>query len=108
MNAQAELQQLETDRRRGQEADLLLKHPLLQEARQSFYDDLAQQRRGVPIRDTDLHTRLVLAEQVAARVFDYLEAVIRQGEAANLMLRERERFTERLNYAMQHGLRNAF
>jgi|SRR6185437_2688712 len=108
MNAQEELQRLEDERRRGQEAELLLKHPLLLEAKAAFFDDLATQRQGVPIRDTELHTRLVLAEQVAARVFQYLEAVMQQGAAATLQLRDRERFTERLQYAMQHGLRNAF
>lgn len=98
----------EEEQRRGMEAEQLLKHPLFVEACNSLDAELRLMRERVPIRDTDMHTRIILAEQMHAKVLDYLRAVMMGGDAAKLILRERETLAERFNYAREHGLRHAF
>ncbi len=98
----------EQEARRGDEAKLLIENPLFVEACNQLDAELRLLRERVPMRDTEMHTRLVLAEQVQAKVLDYLKAVVMSGEAAKLTLRERQSFTDRVTYAREHGIRSVF
>ncbi len=98
----------EEESRRGDLAKIVLENALFVEACNHLDAELRLMRERVPMSDRDMHTRIILAEQMQAKVLDYLKAVMMSGDAAKLQLRERRSFTERLDYARQHGLRNAF
>lgn len=93
--------------RRGVEARALSEHPLLKEAWTRIEEDLRLARERVPIGDTGMHTRLVLAEQMYRRVRAHIEQLIVEGDAAQLILRDRESLRERMSRAVL-GNRNTF
>ncbi len=98
----------EEEARRGDMAKLVLENPLFIEACNQLDAELRLMRESVPMADRDMHTRIILAEQMQAKILDHLRAVMMSGESSKLQLRERETFTERLEYAREHGIRNAF
>lgn len=81
-------QELEQEIRRGDEADRLIKHPLLKEAWEAAEKSILEQMDEVSMRDTDMHTRLILARKTLNGVKRYIERVIDTGEMAKLQLRE--------------------
>lgn len=81
---------LNAERIRAGEARQILDAPIFQAARKQLEDQLAQVRRAAPIRDTDLHTRLILMEQLAANFFDYFEQIAQTGRMAEIQLRQEE------------------
>jgi len=93
---------------RGGAAERLLQDPLFVEACNALDAELRMLRERVPLRDTEMHTRLILAEQMHGKVLDYLRGVMQNGEAARLILRDREGLYQRMRNAMDHGLRNSF
>lgn len=70
--------------RRAEEAKRILEHPLFAEAIAHLYADIERQRRKASAIDSDLHTRLVLAEQLAAKVEKFLRREIETGEIVAL------------------------
>lgn len=98
----------EEESRRGDLAKVVLDNPLFVEACNHLDADLRLMRERVPMADRDMHTRIILAEQMQAKILDYLRAVMMSGDAAKLQLRERRTFTDRLEYAREHGIRHAF
>ncbi len=98
----------EEESRRGDVAKLVLENALFIEACNQLDAELRLMRERVPMADRDMHTRIILAEQMQAKVLDYLRAVMMSGESAKLQLRERETLADRIAYAREHGLRNAF
>jgi hypothetical protein len=89
-------------------AERLLKDPLFVEACNALDSELRMLRERVPLRDTEMHSRLILAEQMHAKVLDYLRGVMESGHAARLMLANREGLMQRMKQAMEHGIRNVF
>jgi hypothetical protein len=78
--------------RRAGEARQVLDAPIFQQARKNLEDQMAQLRRNVPIRETEMHTRLILMEQLADRFFGYFEQLAQTGRMAEIhMAEERER-----------------
>lgn len=106
MNTQAEA--AEQDKRRAMDAERILREPIFVEACNALDRELRTLRERVPIRDTDMHTRLILAEQMHGKVLDYLRAVMSGGDAAQIILRERESFMDRMKRSTVHGIRNIF
>lgn len=106
VNAQAEA--AEADKRRAMDAERILRDPIFVEACNALDRDLRAMRERTDIRDTDMHTRLILAEQMHGKVLDYLRAVMSAGAGAQLILRERESFMQRMQRAAVHGIRNTF
>ncbi len=98
----------EEESRRGDLAKIVLENALFVEACNHLDAELRLMRERVPMSDRDMHTRIILAEQMQAKVLDYLKAVMMSGDAAKLQLRERRSLADRIDYARQHGLRNAF
>ena len=85
---------------RAREAQQLLDSALFQEMRKSIEDQLATIRRTVPLRDTDMHTRVILMGQLWDNLTGYFEQLALTGKMAEMKLREEE---ERRSL-MQRGL----
>ena len=64
----------------------ILDNPLFREAFNALETDLARQRQAVKITDTELHTRLIVCEQVLSRFRDVLTRAIQDGDVAKLRM----------------------
>lgn len=73
--------------KRGAEARMVLDHPLVREAFESFYESLARQRQKAPVKDGELHTRLIMLEQCAHTFEAWFRAHIETGEMAKVSAR---------------------
>lgn len=83
----------------------VLEDPIFIEACNALDAQLRLMRESVPMQDTEMHTRLILAEQVQGKVLDYLRGVMIGGEYARMQLREKESLAERMKNAMRLGIR---
>ena len=83
---------LEKDQRSGGDAAFILNHDIYKNAWTSFEGGLSAQRKAVGIKDTDMHTRLIMAEQVMHIVRKYIENVMNTGKMAELQLRQKPRW----------------
>lgn len=79
---------LERDAKRGADAQFIIGNELYKEAWSAAEEALAQQRRKVALKDTDMHTRLIMAEQVLVSVRRYIEDVVNTGKMAEIQLRQ--------------------
>lgn len=75
---------------RAGEAKQLLDNRMFQEACTRIADSLADQRRRVPVRDTDMHTRLIITEQLWGNIKDWLEQTAQTGRFAEVQIQQRE------------------
>jgi len=80
----------EQELHRAREAQQLLDSDLFQAARKNLEDQLATIRRTVPIRDTDMHTRIILMGQLWENLVGYFEQLALTGKLAEIQLREKE------------------
>lgn len=80
----------EQERLRAGEARQMLDSALFQAARNDLEEKLAQLRRTVPISSTEMHTRLILMEQLKEQFFGYFEQIAQTGKLADIQL-EQER-----------------
>lgn len=90
---------------RAAEAERVLATPVFKEACNRIDAELRMMRESVPMRDTDMHTRLVLAEQLFGKLLDHLRALMMSGDFAREQLKLRENFSERMLQAVRHGIR---
>lgn len=74
--------------RRAGEATQMLQSPVFVMARKDLEERIAMARRSVPIRDTEMHTRLILMEQLAENFFAYFDQLAQTGKLAQLRLDE--------------------
>lgn len=74
--------------RRGAEARMILDHELVREAFALIRERLTQERGRVGIKDTDMHTRLILTEQCANTFESRFKQIIETGKMADLALRK--------------------
>ena len=81
---------LEDEVRRGNEAKMLINHDLYKEAWQAYADALTSKRRQIPMKDTEMHTRLILAEQVMHAVKGWFEDTVTTGKMAEVQLKQGE------------------
>lgn len=63
---------------------------MFQDAIKNVEEHLALVRRTVPLRDTDMHTRLILMEQLWANLKGYFEQIAQTGVMAEIQLRAEE------------------
>jgi len=68
----------------------LLDDPLFIEACKRIEEGLSSQRRSVPMRDSEMHTRLILAEQIWGNLKDYLEQTAQTGKFAEFEIARRK------------------
>jgi len=64
----------------------ILDNPLFKEAFAALDADLARQRQAVKITDTELHTKLIVCEQVLSRFRDVLTRAIQDGDVAQMRI----------------------
>lgn len=76
---------------RAREAEQVISAPIFQEARRNLEGQLAQLRRDVPIHQTDMHTRLILMEQLSHRFFAFFDQAVQTGGFAQVQLADEER-----------------
>lgn len=81
---------LQTEIQRAGEARQILDSPLFQAAKAAIEERLLQARRAVPIKDTDMHTRLILMDQLWGSLLDYFEQIALSGKMADIQLRDAE------------------
>lgn len=82
----------EQEMHRAGEARQMLNSVLWQEARADLEGKLATLRRTVPISSTEMHTRLILMEQLKEQFFGYFEQLAQTGRLAEIQLeQERQR-----------------
>lgn len=92
--------------RRGERARLLMQDPIFKEACQALDDQLTQLRSIVPIQDVDMHTRLILMEQLKTQFVSYFTGVMQSGEMARQELKLRESAIRQYGNALRRGIRN--
>ena len=80
----------EEELRKAGEARQLLDSAIFIEACHRINEGLAEQRKRVPVRDTDMHTRLIITEQLWANLRDWLTSVADTGRFADLQIKQRE------------------
>jgi hypothetical protein len=89
-------EQLEVERIRGAEAKQLLDNKYLKEAWDAAERSILDQMDEVNLRDTDMHTKLIMARKVLTSVKKYLERMVQTGEMATLQLKEPHKLTKLL------------
>lgn len=95
---------------RAGEARQMLNAPLFQEARADLERQLAEVRRTVPISATEMHTRLILMEQLKEQFFDYFEQLAQTGRLVELQIeqeKQRRSLLEKGVAMFRTGGRNA-
>lgn len=93
---------------RGAEAQAIFNTPVFIEAREYIESQLRTLRSQVPIRDTEMHTRLILMEQLWHMLLSHLEGAMSNAEFARAQVQQRENAFTRMKSAMEVGLRNIF
>lgn len=85
-------QQLEKEIRRGDDVKRLLENKYLNEAFEAAEKSILEQMEEVSMRDSDMHTRLILARKTLYAIRRYLERTVETGEMAKLQLKEPNKF----------------
>lgn len=81
---------------RGGEARRIVESGLWAEACQRIDESLAAQRRSVPLREVEMHTRLIIAEQVWDQFKSFFKEVADSGRFADLQLQQQRSLKERI------------
>jgi hypothetical protein len=79
-------QQLEPDQQRGAAAKQLLDNKYLKEAFEAAEKSILDQMDEVSLRDTDMHTRLIVARKTVHSIRRYIERFVETGNIATLQL----------------------
>ncbi len=87
-----DIQRLTPDQEIEREAQArsILESPIWLEACKTVEEGLAANRQSIPWRETEMHTRLIIAEQIYSQIRDHLRMVMQTGEMARLKLRQDE------------------
>lgn len=93
---------------RGAEAQAIFSTPVFIEAREYIESQLKTLRSQVPIRDSEMHTRLILMEQLWHMLLSHLEGAMSNAEFARAQMQQRENTFARMKSAMEMGLRSIF
>lgn len=74
---------------RANDARTIINSPLWQEVKADIEGKLQYLRRSVPITSNEMHTRIILMEQLWGFMLDYFEQIAQSGKMA-LKLQEEE------------------
>lgn len=77
---------------RAGQAQNVLDAQVFKDARAHVDNILMDLRHKVPIRDSDMHTRLILMEQLWGNLTTFLEQTAQTGRLAQLQIAEKRRF----------------
>lgn len=89
---------------RAGEARQVFESRMFQEATKRIVESLAAQRRLVPIKDTDMHMRLIVTEQLWGNLTDWLQQTVETGRFAEFTIQQKRSIAERMK-AAAHTLR---
>lgn len=81
---------------RGGEARQIVESRMWAEACARIDESLAAQRKAVPLRETEMHTRLIIAEQVWDQFKSFFKEVADSGRFADLQIQQQRSLKERL------------
>lgn len=81
----------EQELQRAGEARQIIDSPMFVAAREQLEAQLKQIRRTVPVTQTDMHTRLILMEQLMGYFFDYFDQIAQTGRLAEMKMEEDRR-----------------
>lgn len=73
---------------RAGQARQILESSLFKEMRQNIETQLAANRRAVGVRDTDMHTRLIITEQLWGNLMDFFEQTAQSGKIAEVQIQQ--------------------
>jgi len=90
---------------RAEEAKSVLATPVFKEACNRIDAELRMMRESTNLKDSDMHTRLIIAEQMWGKLLDHLRSLMMSGDYARERLRLRENFAERAAAAVRRGIR---
>lgn len=90
---------------RARQAEVLLSSPIFADACNQIDAQLRVLRESVPMSDVDMHTRLILTEQMFGKLLDYLRATMASGDYARQQLQLRDGLAERTVAAIRRGIR---
>lgn len=77
---------------RAGQAREVLENPMFREAVAFIEEGLKSQRRAIPLRETEMHTKLIVTEQLWENLKDWLEQTAQTGQLAQLQIAEKKRF----------------
>lgn len=86
-------QELEQEIVDGNEAKRVLENTAFKKAWEAAEISILSQMADVKMRDTEMHTRLILALQVLRGVRRHLETVFETGQMADMQLRQPSKFS---------------
>lgn len=86
---------LEEELIRGGDAQRFIESQLFKDACQHVEASLAAQRLAVPLREVDMHTRLIVAEQVWAQFVKFFELTAQTGKMAQITLAQKATLADR-------------
>jgi len=90
---------------RGEQARQIFETPVFKDACNRIDAELRALRESVPMSDADMHTRLILAEQMFGKLLDHLKMLMIGADYARQQLKLRESFSERMVQAVKQGIR---
>lgn len=79
-------EQLEQEQQRGVAAKQLLNNKYLKEAFEAAERSILDQMDEVSLRDSDMHTKLIIARKTVSSIRRYIERVVETGDVATLQL----------------------
>lgn len=86
----------EEERIRGGDAARLLDSPLFKECCETIERTMAEQRRSVPLRETEMHTRLILMEQLYGNFLDFFKQIADTGRMADLQIQQKRSLAQNI------------
>jgi len=86
----------EEERIRGGEAARLLDSPLFKECCAHIEETMAEQRRAVPLRETEMHTRLIMMEQLYGNFLDFFQQIAQTGRIADLQIQQKRSLAQQI------------
>lgn len=81
---------------RAGEARRIIESQMWLDAAKHIEESLAAQRQSVPLRETEMHTRLIIAEQVWVKLQDFFQQIVDSGQMAELTLAHQRSLMERM------------
>lgn len=81
---------------RAGEAKRIVESVMWQEAVKHIEASLASQRQAVPLRETEMHTRLIIAEQVFVKLQDFFQQIVDTGQMAEITLANQRSLRQRM------------
>lgn len=97
----------EQELQRAGEARVVSESPIFVEAKTFLYERMRSARRAAPLTATEMHTKLILMEQLADEFFGFFEQLAQTGKLAqdwlNLEEQRQKSWRERLLMFQRFG-----